>query len=103
MLYYINMQLSSCPRSDVQSENLDAVVDAQQVLWALVRSRYDDRAREGLTQSQLARALNRPPSQISVWLSAPDRSTLKAAARLLAAMGGELELRVVDRSDPASR
>lgn len=73
----------------------------QQEIWLHVRERYETLRRvEGLTQVGLAAAVGVTPTQICVWLGDPRRMTLKAAARLLAAMGSRL--RCVREDDVAA-
>lgn len=71
MLYHNTMQPASDPSSE--SCEIDRAVEASAKLqlrvWSLVRGRFDAlRATSGLTQSELATALNVPSSQICVWL-----------------------------------
>jgi plasmid maintenance system antidote protein VapI len=74
---------------------------AQAAMWRGVVGRFEHlRATEGLRQSDLAAALGVSRPQIHEWLSHPRNMTLKAAGRLLLAMGAEPQV-VVQISEDA--
>lgn len=62
----------------------------QRGMWSAMVERFQARQRDGLTQADLARRLGIARPQVHVWLSDPTKITLKAAARLMLAMEGEL-------------
>lgn len=73
------------------SGSVDPAVALRRRLWRAVARRFAERqASHGLTQADLSRALGAPRSQVNVWLNHPDRMTLRAGARLLAAMEAEV-------------
>ena len=51
------------------------------------------RSESGLTQAELGRRVGLQRERVHYWLSRPERMTLKAAARLLAGMDAELQVR----------
>ncbi|MDP3405609.1 MAG: helix-turn-helix transcriptional regulator [Brevundimonas sp.] len=94
-----------CPEPGEGDRAVEASARLQLRVWSLVRGRFDAlRTTSGLTQSELAITLNVPRSQICVWLGDPEKMTIKAAGRLLAAMGAELDCQLSERSQqPPSR
>lgn len=80
----------------VSAADAQAVLRLQAAVWALVRARFEEvQKAEGLTQAGLAALLGVPAAQVSLWLGDSRRMTLKAAARLLHALGAQLECRLV--------
>ena len=74
-----------------KSQQEAAVCAAQQALWSLVMGRFRELERDhGLKQADLARRLGLSRPQVHAWLSDPNNLTIKAAVRLLAAMGAGL-------------
>jgi transcriptional regulator with XRE-family HTH domain len=70
---------------------------AVQTVFALARSRFRELEREEqLTQQQLADKMGLKRSQISRWFGNPSNMTLRSAAKILMAMGRQLELTVSD-------
>jgi len=94
------MQRSAHPfRASAKAAADAAVADLQAEIWRLVRARFETQRRErGLTQARLAAQLGVPPSQVWGWLSDPGKMTIKAAARLLAAMDAQLICEVEARA-----
>ncbi|MDO8408559.1 MAG: helix-turn-helix transcriptional regulator [Phenylobacterium sp.] len=75
-----------------------AVAELQAQVWSLVRARFETQRRDrGLTKVALAAQLGVPPSQVWAWLNDPRNMTIKAAARLLAAMDARLACHVEAR------
>jgi hypothetical protein len=75
------------------------------VFTLLVEFFAQEAARRGITKKQLAYALSKDPSQISVWLSAPSNFELDTLSDILLAMGAEMDHRIVrfaDRAKPNS-
>lgn len=92
------------PPAPAQAAADVAVAELQTQIWRLVRAQFDvERRDRGLTQAGLAAQLGVPPSQVWGWLSDPSKMTIKAAARLLAAMDArltcQLETRVLESAD----
>ncbi len=86
--------------SDVAGPILESPADAlQRRIWLAVSQRFTECQSGGLTQADLGRALGAPRSQVNVWLKSPERMTLKAAARLLAAMDAEVLVAVRTREE----
>ncbi|MBO9544599.1 helix-turn-helix transcriptional regulator [Caulobacter sp.] len=79
-----------------------AIEQLQRRIWAAVVARYRERQTSGLTQKHIADQLGIAPPQISVWLNDPTAMTIKAAARLMLAMGAELELSALEATLTAS-
>lgn len=74
-----------------ETGGFDAETALQARVWRIVRDRFEVGEREaGLTQAVLARRMGVRRGQVSIWLRTPERMTLRAAARLLRAMGAEL-------------
>lgn len=103
MLYRNIMQITSrsfsrstrCPDPD------GVIASLQEQIWAQVRARFDERRDSvGLTQAELAKRLQIPRPQISLYLREPHRMTIKAAARLFHAMDAQLDCRLVDKGEP---
>lgn len=86
------------------SADEEAVLRLQTEVWALVRRRFDEvQSAEGLTQARLAGLLGVPPAQVSLWLGDPRRMTLKGAARLMHALGAQIECGMVVPEDQRRR
>lgn len=67
------------------------VARVQQELWILVVARFRElEAETGLRQVDLAKQLGVSRPQIHEWLSEPHNMTIKAAGRLMEAMGAQL-------------
>jgi len=63
-------------------------------IWAEVSETFEARrADSGLTQAELGRRVGLQRERVHYWLSRPERMTLKAAARLMAGMDAELQVR----------
>ncbi len=76
-------------------EQTRAVDGLQAAVWRGVVARFEHlKAAEGLRQADLAAALGVSRPQIHEWLSDPRNMTLKAAGRLLLAMGAEAHVEV---------
>ena len=69
-----------------------AVDRLQRHIWRALNRRFQQAQLDGLKQSDLARRLGVSRPQIHVWLNDPSKITLKAAARLMLAMDGELHV-----------
>ena len=70
-------------------------------MWRGVVARFENlKADEGLRQADLAAALGVSRPQIHEWLSDPRHMTLKAAGRLLLAMGAQADIEVL--ADPVA-
>lgn len=81
-----------------------AAEQLQHQLWSLVRAAVERQRREhGLNQSAIARRLGVPRGLVCYWLARPERMTLKAAARLLAAIDCRLDLRLVTGESEPTR
>jgi transcriptional regulator with XRE-family HTH domain len=80
-------------------EQAQAVDGTRTAVWLGVVARFEHlKAAEGLRQADLAAALGVSRSQIHEWLSDPTNLTLKAAGRLLLAMGARAHVEV--RAEP---
>jgi transcriptional regulator with XRE-family HTH domain len=80
-----------------------AGISLEMGVFALVRKRFHELEKsEGLTQSALAERMGLTRAQVSRWFAQPNTMTLRAAGRLLAAMGRGLRLRVYDPREPLS-
>lgn len=80
-----------------------AVAALQRQVWLQVVARFEALRDEiGLRQSDLARSLGVSRPQIHEWLSDPTNMTIKAAGRLLLAMDGELNCKLVSPRDEAA-
>lgn len=76
------------------------ILALQTQIWALVRARFETlKATSGFTQAELASRLNIPRGQVSLYLREPHRMTIKAAARLLRAMGAELDCQLAETGE----
>lgn len=73
----------------------DALFDGVYALW-------QQRKREGLTQSTLAAELGRDRAWVSRTLRGPANWTVRSVAELLAALDGKLEVAVIPRERPAA-
>lgn len=81
-----------------------AVLALQEQLWKIVADRFEQlKAEEGFKQADLARALGISAPQIHVWLTEPDKMTLKAAGRLLLAMRAGAACAFVPAPRPGDR
>ncbi|MBN9479565.1 MAG: helix-turn-helix domain-containing protein [Bordetella sp.] len=69
----------------------------QLLVWSLIGEAFEKRRKDGLNQSKLARRLGVPRGQVCLWLRDRERMTLKAAARLAAAMGYDVDVRLARR------
>jgi plasmid maintenance system antidote protein VapI len=65
--------------------------------------RFRQGQRSGLKQADLAKRLGVSRPQIHIWLTDPDKMTLKAAARLMLAMGSEDDLAAIEVAITAAR
>ena len=82
-------------------EQAKAVDGTRTALWLGVVARFEHlKAAEGLRQADLAAAPGVSRSQIHEWLSDPRNLTLKAAGRLLLAMGARAHVEV--RAEPGA-
>lgn len=82
--------------ADVWEQEL-AGEGAVQRLFVLTRRRFRELERsEKLSQQQLADRMGLTRSQVSRWFSSPSNMTLRSAAKILMAMGRQLELGVSD-------
>ena len=79
---------------DAQAKAIDRL---QLQLWQAVVEQFRRRQEAGLKQAALAQQLGISPPQVHLWLTDPSRLTLKAAARLMLALGGEFAIAASDR------
>lgn len=80
----------------------DVADELQAEIWRSVRRTFETlQSEDGLTQSAMADRMGLHRARVNYWMTRPERMTLSAAARLLAAMDARLECRVI-RIAPAS-
>ncbi len=82
----------------------DVAHQLQVQVWRNVRRAFEIRqAEDGLTQSEIANRMGLHRARVNYWMTRPERMTLAAAARLLAAMDARLECSVqMAQNDPGA-
>lgn len=74
----------------------DVAHELQVQIWRNVRRAFEIRqAENGLTQSGIAARMGLHRARVNYWMTRPERMTLAAAARLLAAMDARLDCQIL--------